>query len=104
MKIVVYGFDGNGNALCCSLKVSAVAKDLNLAHGDIRPVCEDRKGAHEFELRRVKHLVHGPETREEIGIFYDSITDAPSFKKIQDLLSSGHAGRRERRDVTTIHD
>src|ERR1700682_3491405 len=101
MKIVVYGFGGNGNALCWSLKVSAVAGDLNFAHGDIRPVCEDRKGAHEFKLRRVEHLVHGPETREEIGIFYDSITDAPSSKKIQDLLGSGHAGRPERRDGTT---
>ena len=105
MNVVAYAFDGNSNALSCSVQVSAVAKDFNLAHGNVRGVCIDRKSADEFELRRVKNLVHGPETREEVGIFYDCVTDAPSLDKIQDLLlNSGHADLCERRNVTTVHD
>jgi hypothetical protein len=104
MNVVAYAFDGKSNALSSSVQISPVAKDFNLAHGNVRRVFIDRKSADEFELRRVKNLVHGPETREEVGFFYDCVTDAPSLDKIHDLLlNRGHVDRYERRNVTTVH-
>ena len=87
------------------MQLPAITKHLNLAHGNIRPICGDRKAADEFELRQVKDSVHGREAREQIGILYNRVPYAPSLEKVQDLLlNCGDADSCERRNIATIHD
>ena len=81
MKILANDFDRESNALLCTMKFSAITKHLDLAHGNIRPVCGNRKAADEFELRQVKDLMRRRKTQEQIRLLYDRIAHTPGLKK-----------------------